>query len=115
MSNPLARRPRLRHELFAQSATALRLRERACTRRCTARSRSPGSPRLTIRRCEAGQNWKSSGRNSSPILTGEGPLRKDGEPRRLLAEYRLLKMAQLSYENLNAAAGPDHDLRLAVL
>jgi len=44
-------------------------------------------------------------------LTGESPFRKDGEPRRLLAEYRLLKMAQLSYENMDAAAPPHYTQR----
>jgi hypothetical protein len=100
MTNPIAQRPRLRHGLFVQSATALRLRERAVHR--LVQRAKPVMPWLGKADFPTLRSWAELEILGSQLfanLTGEGPLRKDGEPRRLLAEYRLLKHTQLQYEN----------------
>jgi hypothetical protein len=100
--NPLNRRPRLRHGLFIESPTSLRLRERAVRKLC--QKAKTVMPWLTAADYPALRSWAELeivGAQLFANLQSEGPLRRDGEraPRKVLHAYRQMKIVQLQYEN----------------
>src|SRR5579863_6661860 len=95
---PLNRKPRMRHGLWVQSRTALDRRECA-TRSLIMRARKL-MHWITDADMPALRSWAELEIVASQLwinLQDEGPFLPNREPRRVLTEYRQMKLCQLAF------------------